>query len=138
MIVLAVDPGKQKCGIAVVSEKNVLKRMVVGLAQTPVACEGLCQEYKVDRIIVGSGTGSQGVVLNLRSILGREVTVVDEKHSTEQAKMRYFSDNPPKGLKKLIPLSLQDPPVQIDDYAAVVLAEKFIEDYMKRQSKQQR
>lgn len=138
MIVLAVDPGKQKCGIAVVSEKTVLKRMVVGLAQTPVACEGLCQEYKVDRIIVGSGTGSQGVVLNLRSILGREVTVVDEKHSTEQAKLRYFKDNPPKGLKKFLPLSLQDPPVQIDDYAAVVLAEKFIQEYMARQTKQQK
>jgi hypothetical protein len=40
----------------------------------------------------------------------------------------YWQENPPKGLKKLIPLGMLVPPVPLDAYAAVILVRRFLED----------
>ena len=56
------------------------------------------------------------------------ITVVEEAHSTEEARTLYWQENPPKGLKKLIPLGLLVPPIPLDAYAAVILVRRFLED----------
>ena len=56
------------------------------------------------------------------------VAVVEEAHSTEEARTLYWQENPPKGLKKLIPLGMLVPPVPLDAYAAVILVRRFLED----------
>ncbi|CAN0394535.1 unnamed protein product, partial [Phaeothamnion confervicola] len=47
------------------------------------------------------------------------------------ARQRYYVENPPKGLWRLVPMGLQVPSVPVDDFAAVVMAE----DYLKTTNK---
>jgi hypothetical protein len=56
---------------------------------------------------------------------------VNEKHSSERARLRYFKETPPRGIWRLIPITLQVPPVPIDDYAAVIVAEDYLEAHDK-------
>lgn len=86
----------------------------------------MLQEYSPVEILVGGSTGSREVVAELQAALERRVRVVDESHTTERARMRYFQDHPPRGLWRLIPLGLRVPPVPWDDYAAVVMVEDYL------------
>ena len=52
------------------------------------------------------------------------VRVVEERGSTLEARRRYFADHPPRGWRRLVPLSLQVPPQEYDDYVAVLLIER--------------
>ena len=52
--------------------------------------------------------------------------MVDEYNTTQLAKGEYWKANPPRGLKKLIPITMQVPPVPVDDYVAVILARRYI------------
>lgn len=127
MIVLSIDPGSKKCGIAVVSSvEGVLDHRVLAVASLEKLCTELDNLYNFSHVIVGGSTGSGHVVQIVQGVLKGEVTVVDETHSTERARLRYFKDHPPTGLKRFLPLSLLFPPELYDDYAAIVLAEDFI------------
>lgn len=85
-------------------------------------------EHRPEQVLVGGSTGSKEIVERVRQELDLEPLVVDERHTTEKARYRYFEDHPPRGLWRLVPLGLQTPPVQYDDYAAVVMAERFLEE----------
>lgn len=131
MIVLSIDPGSKKCGVAVVSsDEGVLEHRVLAVTSLGNLCSELSNLYKFDHVIVGGSTGSAHVVLLVQGALECEVTVVDETHSTERARLRYFKDHPPTGLRRFLPLSLLFPPELYDDYAAVVLAEDFIASHI--------
>ena len=131
MIVLSIDPGSKKCGVAVVSsDEGVLEHKVLAVTSLESLCSELSNSYNFDHVIVGGSTGSARVVLIVQGALGCEVTVVDETHSTERARLRYFKDHPPTGLRRFLPLSLLFPPELYDDYAAVVLAEDFIASHI--------
>ena len=84
--------------------------------------------YAPQHLLVGGSTGSrEEVVKEIREGGGaRSLQVVDERHTTERARQRYFVDHPPRGLWRLVPLGLQLPPVAVDDYAAVVMAEDYL------------
>lgn len=127
-IVLAVDPGSNKCGVAVVSgQQGILHRAVVAKAKVVQSCRQLLEKYAVDAVIVGGSTGAAAVVKMLKQELVREIEVVCEEHTSELARERYFVENPPRGWRRLIPLGLQLPPVPIDDYAAVIMAEQYLQ-----------
>ncbi len=127
MIVLSIDPGSKKCGVAVVSAcKGVLEHRVLAVASLGKLCVELSHLYDFGQVIVGGSTGSAQVVRIVQAALECEVKVVDETHSTERARLRYFKDHPPTGLKRFLPLSLLFPPELYDDYAAIVLAEDFL------------
>jgi hypothetical protein len=76
-------------------------------------------------VVVGDQTGSKHALDLLRALPVRIERAV-EHGSTLVARQRYFHDHPPKGWRRLIPRSLQVPPVPYDDYAAVVLAEAYL------------
>jgi cysteine synthase len=81
----------------------------------------------VQTIILGSGTGSGTLARAIREAFPAiHLHLIDEKGTTLLARDRYFIDHPPRGWKALIPTSLQVPPEPIDDYAALILAEKFL------------
>lgn len=127
MVVLAVDPGSKKCGVALVcSRRGVLRHAVLPLEQLGDTCVAWTESEPADAVIVGGSTGSKAVQRTVEQRLGVRVSVVDERHTTEQARGRYFVDNPPRGWRRLLPQGLLYPPVPFDDYAAVVMAEAFI------------
>ena len=48
--------------------------------------------------------------------------------TTLQARKRYWDIYPPKGLWKLVPLSLRVPPIPYDDVVAIILVEQYLEN----------
>ena len=120
--VLAVDPGTHKCGIAVVTEDAVLHRRVADRGDAADIITKLASEYSADEIIMGNGTGSAALVEELKTRLEQPIELVDEAHSTRRAKSLFFEENPPRGLRRLIPRGLLVPDRPYDDYIAVLLA----------------
>ncbi len=127
MKVLAVDPGRRKCGLAVVShDGGILHREVVATEEVVEKVRHCLEDHQPEKVLLGGSTGSKEVNRRLQSELDLKAIIVDERHTTEKARYRYFQDHPPKGLWRLVPLGLQVPPHQYDDYAAVVMAEQYL------------
>jgi RNase H-fold protein (predicted Holliday junction resolvase) len=130
-VILSLDPGKDKCGLAIVSDTLKVKlRKVIKTTEVVKEVEEAVTSHQPQKILIGSGTFSRKIRETLKNVhahIPREV--VDEKYSTEQARRRFFRENPPRGLWRLIPTSLQVPKEPVDDYAAVVLAEKYFGAY---------
>ncbi len=57
-----------------------------------------------------------------------EVKIVDEKHTTEEARRLYWKNNPPRGLRKFLPTSMQVPPEPVDGIVAEILAMRFLKN----------
>ena len=126
--VMAVDPGRKKCGLAVVdSAGQILERLVVPCEEFSRTVRDLFDKHKPRAVLLGSSTGSKPIGATIRKDLKVEPKLVDEKHTTELAKLRYFREFPPRGFWKLVPLGLQTPPTCYDDFAAVVMAERYLE-----------
>lgn len=133
MVVLAIDPGSKKCGLALVcSRRGVLRHAVLSLEKLGDTCAVWTESEPADAVIVGGSTGSKSVQRTVSQRLGCQVTVVDERHTTERARLRFFVDNPPRGWRRLLPVGLLYPPVPFDDYAAVVMAEAYIAEARKQ------
>lgn len=123
--VLAIDPGRDKCGIALVSSEGVLHREVVSREGCPSAIMALSSQHSPDEIVIGDGTGSEALAGEIRGLAGAvAVVVVDEAYTSEKARKRYLLENPPKGIRRLIPRGLLTPNRAYDDYVAVILAEE--------------
>ena len=126
MRVLAVDPGSAKCGLAVVDERSgVLARGVVPTETVAAVVNAWLKTHRPQLLVVGKGTSLKRVRRDLAE-LQLPLEVVGEEHTTMRARARYFEENPPRGWRRLIPLSLQTPPVPVDDYAAVLIAEDYL------------
>ena len=81
----------------------------------------------IDMVVVGSGTTSRDLVAQIReAIPGLGVLVIDEKDTSLQARERYWEHTPRAGWRRLLPASLQVPPEPVDDYVALILAERVL------------
>ena len=127
---LGIDPGRSKTGLALVD--GVGKIIKLHIAESQNIDNEIVEFIKNScpvQIVLGNGTNSRNICeVVQRVLLDVKVTVVEEAHSTEEARTLYWQENPPKGLKKLIPLGLLVPPVPLDAYAAVILVRRFLED----------
>ncbi len=130
--VIAVDPGREKCGIAVVkADGAVLAKGIVARAEIGERVRELARVHGVDTVVLGDRTGSRALAQEIRAALDRagagprRVVFVDEHESSMEGRRRYLKDHPPRGLGKLVPLSLRTPGEPFDDYVAVILAERF-------------
>lgn len=126
-MVMAVDPGRLKCGIAVGRRGVILARTVVATDRVTEVVDAWVEEFGVQRVLLGEGTGSATVRGALRGLAGRvRIERVAETGSTLEARRRYFRDHPPRGWRRLLPLSLQVPPEAYDDYVAELLLERAV------------
>ncbi|MDF2566186.1 MAG: Holliday junction resolvase YqgF [Massilibacillus sp.] len=126
--IIAIDPGREKCGIAVVEKNGVLYQKVIGTLELITVVKKLSEQYQVSTIVMGNGTSSDKAKKKLEEALAEskiDLQLIDEYRTTDAAKIRYWQTNPPRGLKRLIPTSMQVPPVPVDDYVAVILAERY-------------
>lgn len=130
MILLAVDPGKEKCGLAVIGDnKAILDQAVVPTSSFEIKLAEKINQWNPEIILVGDGTCSKNIKTKTLALSkGISVISVDERNSTYLARKLYFKHHPPKGIWKLIPLGLQVPPVPYDDFAAVLLAYRYLEN----------
>lgn len=137
-IILALDPGREKCGVAIVKKNlDILFKGITATSSLEALLKEKLLEFLPGAVILGSGTFSKSIRNQLSGILkevNREkklsitLKVIDEKHSTELARKKYFKDHKPRGFWSLIPVSLQVPPEPYDDYAAIVLAERYLKE----------
>ena len=127
-LILGVDPGSSKSGVALLKADGTIENTEVLLMSnvTEALAEFLGQE-DIAICILGNGTTSAQMQNILEQSLPRAVIkVVDEAHSTEEARTLYWEVNPPKGLRKLFPLSMQQPTGNLDGLAAAILVRRYL------------
>ena len=125
--VLAIDPGRDKCGIAVLSPAgNILLHETLPTAGLAARVAALAAEYE-PCIIMGDGTTSAAAKTRVEENLGAgTVTLVDEYRTTEEGRRLAWTAYPPHGWRRLVPRGLLTPPVPVDDFAAAALARRFL------------
>lgn len=130
--ILAVDPGSDKVGFAVVHLDLTHGEMgIVYLGELHRVFKRFCEEatQPPQSVVVGNGTAAATVSHLYNSLeLSPPLRFAEEKDTTYKARARYFAENPPTGFWRLIPLGLQLPPRPIDDYAAVLIGEKYLKE----------
>jgi len=130
--VLAIDPGSSKCGMALVrreadGELSLLWRHISPTAELAEALEVAKGIEPYSMVIVGSGTRSRAIVKAIRDeMASMGILVVDEKDTTMQARERYWEHNKRRGLRRFLPSTLQVPPEPVDDFVALILAERVL------------
>ena len=127
---LGIDPGRSKTGLALVDEaRKIVKLRIAESRNIDNEIVEFIKNSCPVQIVLGNGTNSRNIGEAVKRVLPDVmVAVVEESHSTEEARTLYWQENPPKGLKKLIPLGMLVPPVPLDAYAAVILVRRFLED----------
>jgi RNase H-fold protein (predicted Holliday junction resolvase) len=124
--VLGVDPGQAKVGYAVVNaEGAALEQGVEPVATLADRLSAVLAAHPVGAIALGKGTNAAGIAAALAR-LGLPVHLVDEYETSRRARELYFRLNPPRGWRRLIPTGLQLPPRPIDDFAAILIARRFL------------
>jgi RNase H-fold protein (predicted Holliday junction resolvase) len=128
MYYLGFDPGRDKCGVAVVADGGQLAHHeVVPADQVTAKIPTLCRQYAIQYLIMGNQTTAKQWQQTLQQISPPEVTIilVDERNSSVEARARYWQMYPPRGLQRLLPQGLRVPPRPIDDIVAILLIERF-------------
>lgn len=127
--ILAIDPGREKTGIAILKNSDVLEHKIINSEKLVQIIKSLLEKYIIKTIVMGNGTSSKKKYdLLKREFIDRDIVLINEYRTTDEARKLYFQENPPKGWKKLIPLGMQVPPVPVDDYAAIVIGRKYLKD----------
>lgn len=127
MNILGVDPGRRKTGIAVVGgDGEILAREIIAPDSLELRLAELINQWKIERVALGNSTASDEARAQIERALSDaiELRIVDETGSTLEARALYWNDNPRAGWRKIVPLSLQEPPQPIDDYAAAIVARR--------------
>jgi RNase H-fold protein (predicted Holliday junction resolvase) len=129
-----LDPGREKFGLAVGSGGSLAFSAIVPISLIGRAIEcvaradfsniaefGLEGEAKpglcLSSVFLGGGTGFRAFAARLDET-GVSYSVVDEGMTTLEGRSLYWRLHPPRGLWRLLPVSLRVPPRPIDDMAA--------------------
>ena len=128
--ILAVDPGNEKTGVAIVTPDGAMVcRNIISTKTFNDDIERLLTEYYgIVHIVCGNGTNHKHLYPSLQQI-GRNhkitTSLIDESHSTEEARKLYWKYNPPTGWRKFLPTSMQFPPEPVDDLTALVIGLRY-------------
>jgi hypothetical protein len=113
--------------MAVVQRDGVVRfQGVVPTDSVVVRAQELALAHRPDAVVIGNGTGSKPLLLQLQAAgLPAPLLPVDESYTSQAARVRYLASNPARGWQRLVPRSLRTPPVPYDDYVALILAERY-------------
>ena len=129
MFYLGFDPGRDKCGMAVLETNHCVHYHEVILSDDVTEkLASLCQQFPIEQLIMGNQTTAKQWKAQLEKMLLRpiSITMVDERNSSVEARDRYWQMYPPQGLNRLIPQGLRVPPRPIDDIVAILLIERYL------------
>lgn len=124
---LGVDPGSAKTGFAWLEADGQINKVAV--LATAALKELLPQilMFAPTAVILGNGTNCDKIKkMLLDADPASKIIVIEESYSTEEARRLYWQENPPHGWRRLLPLGLQVPPVNLDGYAAAVLVRRYL------------
>lgn len=123
------DPGRDKCGLAVLDlQRRVLEHRVVRSDLVLAELAALQQRFAIRQLIVGDRTTSQAWQRKIQDGLTTPLAIatVDEHNTTLLARDRYWQMYPARGLTRLLPQGLRQPPRAIDDIVAILLVERYL------------
>ena len=127
MFVMGIDPGRDKCGVAVLSSTGEIKfQRVVATDELADVVKNLSAQFELSTVILGDGTTHKFAAKKV-SDAGLTFKLVDEKHTTEEARRLYWKKNPPTGWRRFLPTSMQVPPEPVDALVAEILIKRFLE-----------
>lgn len=129
-VYLGFDPGRDKCGVAVMDgDRQILHHQVVLADDVLAAVRDLCQKYGVTLIILGNQTTAQQWQQKLQLEISppRAIALINERNSSLEARSRYWEMYPPSFLEKLVPQGMRLPPRAIDDIVAIILIERYLD-----------
>jgi len=129
-MILGFDPGRQKCGVAVMGvDRSIHYQRVVVADQVIATIQQLRQALPISLLVMGDQTTAKAWSAKLTQELPQplRIILVDERYSTLEARDRYWQMYPPQGFRRLIPQGMRTPPRQLDDIVALVLIERYLE-----------
>jgi RNase H-fold protein (predicted Holliday junction resolvase) len=127
--ILGFDPGRQKCGLAVMGlDRSLLYREVIPAEKAIATIQTLRQQFPISLLVMGDQTSSKDWKQKLDSNLSEplRIVMVDERFSTLEARDRYWQMYPPRGLFRLLPQGIRTLPRPIDDIVAILLIERYL------------
>lgn len=128
--ILGFDPGRLKCGLAVMAvDRKLHYHQVIPSEKAIATIEELRQNYPISVLVMGDQTTAKTWKKQLDRELSPPIRIilVDERYSTLEARDRYWQMYPPKGLYLLIPKGMRPLPRPVDDIVAILLIERYLE-----------
>jgi RNase H-fold protein (predicted Holliday junction resolvase) len=129
-MILGFDPGRDKCGVAVMGlDRHLHYHQVVLAAEAIATIQALRQKYPIHLLVMGNQTTSKQWQQKIGQALLEPLTIVtiDERNTSLEARDRYWQMYPPTGLLRLIPQGMRQPPQAIDDIVAILLIERYLD-----------
>ncbi len=128
-VILGFDPGRQKCGLALMGlDRNLYYHQVILSDQAIATIESLRAQFPISILVMGDQTTAKDWKQKLNQELPDplRIVMVDERYSTLEARDRYWQLYPPRGLGRLIPTGMRTLPRPIDDIVAILLIERYL------------
>ena len=124
-MILAIDPGKDKCGLALFNkEGKVVEQRIVRRHEL---FQAIAHYREATKLIIGDSANGRQINEELSRHHGaQQIVLFPERNTTRQAKEAYWRAHPRHGLWRLVPASLRTVPVPVDDYAAVIIGKNYL------------
>ena len=131
MRILAIDPGRKKFGYAVMAtdDRRVLRQGIAEVSDLVRVVQDLVDHFQVTTVVLGDRTGGADFATTLRASLTADhlkLALVGEDDSSGEGRRRFLQANR-RGWPRWFPLGLQSPWRPYDDYVAVVLGERYLD-----------
>ncbi len=125
-LLLSIDPGKDKCGIAILNyELRIFFKGIIKTTKIKSYLQEVLNSYNIKDIVIGNGTYSVNLNQIVRELSDIPASFVDEAYTTVEAEERYLAKHK-KNWQNWLSFITWKPSVAVDDYVAVILAERFI------------
>ncbi len=125
-VLVGFDPGRDKCGLAVMGlDRKLHYHQVIPAKEAIATIQALRQKFSISLVVMGDQTTAKRWKEQLRELTPLSVVMVDERYSSLEARDRYWQMYPPKGFSRLLPHGLRQPPRPIDDIVAILLIERY-------------
>jgi len=124
---LAVDPGRDKIGLAVLTQNGiVIEKSVVAAPDFADNIAMYMGQHHPEIYAVGDSTQSKFVFDILSAVVASEVLKISEKGSTLEARELAWSQNPPHGFFRALPKIFWPTPPDVDAWAAVIIGRRAL------------
>lgn len=129
-IIIAIDPGRNKCGLAVVDRQGqALELELVPRDNLSVRLQATFAEWRFKSselvVLMGNGTQHQQVLQEIEQSCKITIQLVEEYGSTLAARELYWQRNQASCWQRLLPATWRSTP-PLDAYAAWAIAKRYI------------
>lgn len=91
--ILAIDPGREKTGIAILKNSDVLEHKIINSDELVQIIKSLLEKYIIKTIVMGNGTSSKKKYdLLKREFIDRDIVLINEYRTTDEARKLYFQE----------------------------------------------